>query len=169
MSVFMSVFARAIPEPILSMGLLLLWFALARSVSLGHALIGIAIALVVPQLTRSLRPTHVRIHRPFLLARYVMVVVWDLIVSNFVMAFRVVLYRARPTNARFVTIPLDLQDTHGLAALAIVTTIVPGTVWSEIALDRSALLLHAFDVGDESQFIAHYKSRYEQPLREIFE
>lgn len=165
----MSVVTRLIPEPVLSIGLLMLWFALARSISLGQALIGVAIALIVPQLTRSLRPTHARIGRPVMLLRYVLVVVWDLIVSNFVMAFRVVLYRARPTDARFVTIPLDLQDTHGLAALAIVTSIVPGTVWSEIALDRSALLIHAFDVADESQFIAHYKSRYEQPLREIFE
>ena len=40
---------------------------------------------------------------------------------------------------------------------------------AELAPDRSALLLHVFDVGDEADFVAHYKSRYEHPLQEIFE
>ena len=53
--------------------------------------------------------------------------------------------------------------------LALVTTIVPGTVWSELAADRSALLLHVWDVGDEGDFIRQFKARYEQPIREIVE
>ena len=71
--------------------------------------------------------------------------------------------------AHFVVVPLDLRDANGLAALAMITTVVPGTVWSELALDRSALLLHVFDLDDEDAFIAHFKARYEQPLMEIFE
>lgn len=31
-----------------------------------------------------------------------------------------------------------------------ITTVVPGTVWSELALDRSVLLLHVFDLEDEA-------------------
>ena len=62
-----------------------------------------------------------------------------------------------------------LRDPLGLAALAMVTTVVPGTVWSEIALDRSALLLHVWDADDETAFVARFKARYEKPLREIFE
>ena len=50
-----------------------------------------------------------------------------------------------------------------------VTTVVPGTVWSELALDRSALLLHVWDVDEEEAFVARFKARYETPLREIFE
>jgi multicomponent K+:H+ antiporter subunit E len=68
-----------------------------------------------------------------------------------------------------VIIPLELRDPVGLAALAMITTVVPGTVWSELALDRSKLMLHVWDVGEEQAFIAHFKARYEQPLREIFE
>jgi multicomponent K+:H+ antiporter subunit E len=56
-----------------------------------------------------------------------------------------------------------------LAALAVITALVPGSVWAELAPDRSALLLHVFDVDDEAAFIAHFKSRYERPLQEIFE
>ena len=61
------------------------------------------------------------------------------------------------------------RDANGLAALAVITTIVPGTVWSELALDRSAFLLHVFDLDDEASFIAWFKSRYERPLMEIFQ
>jgi multicomponent K+:H+ antiporter subunit E len=68
-----------------------------------------------------------------------------------------------------VIVPLELRDALGLAALSMVTTIVPGTVWSELALDRTALLLHVWEVGDEGAFIARFKTRYEKPLREIFE
>ena len=66
-------------------------------------------------------------------------------------------------------VPLDLDDANGLAVLAVITTIVPGTVWCELAVDRSALLLHVFDLDDEDAFVARYKARYERPLMEIFE
>jgi len=66
-------------------------------------------------------------------------------------------------------VPLDVRNVHALAALALITTIVPGTVWSELAPDRSRLLLHVFDSADDASFVAHYKARYEQPLQEIFE
>jgi multicomponent K+:H+ antiporter subunit E len=51
----------------------------------------------------------------------------------------------------------------------LITTIVPGTVWSELARDRSMFLLHVFDLADEAEFVAHFKHRYERPLLEIFE
>jgi len=50
-----------------------------------------------------------------------------------------------------------------------ITAVVPGTVWCELAPDSSALLLHVFDVDDAAEFVDHYKSRYEQPLLEIFQ
>ena len=53
--------------------------------------------------------------------------------------------------------------------LALVTTIVPGTVWSELAADRGTLLLHVWDVPDVDDYVARFKQRYERPLREIFE
>jgi multicomponent K+:H+ antiporter subunit E len=75
----------------------------------------------------------------------------------------------QPPRGRFVVVPLELRNAHALTALAMITTVVPGTVWSELAPDRSALLLHVFDLDEEGPFIAHFKSRYERPLREIFE
>ena len=103
------------------------------------------------------------------IARYILQVGSDVVHSNFDVALGVVAWRGRRPQSKFVIVPLDLRDPVGLAALAMVTTVVPGTVWSELALDQSAVMLHVWDVADENVFIAHYKARYEQPLREIFE
>ncbi len=165
----MTLLKKLAPAPLSSIALLALWLVLARSTSLGHVLVGLGLALAVPILTSKLRLTSVRVRRPLVVARYTLRVACDVVLSNFQVAWDVITGpRTRPQST-FVVVPLDLRDPVGLAALSMVTTIVPGTVWSEIALDRSALLLHAWDVGEESAFIAHFKARYEAPLREIFE
>ena len=158
-----------VPAPLLSLALAAIWLALARSVSLGQCLLALAIGLVVPFITVGLRQMTARVRRPLVVVRYILTVGYDVIASNLAVAWGVLRSGRRPPPARFVTVPLELREPMGLAALAIVTTIVPGTVWSELALDRSALLLHVWSLDDEPAFIARFKARYETPLREIFE
>ena len=165
----MTFLKRLVPAPLLSASLLALWLALARSTSAGQVIVGLILAIAVPLATASLRPTRVRVRRLLVIVRYILTVGYDVLASNVEVAWGVLAWRWRRPDARFVVIPLDLRDPHGLAALAMVTTVVPGTVWSELALDRSALMLHVWDVGDEERFVARYKARYEKPLREIFE
>jgi multicomponent K+:H+ antiporter subunit E len=160
---------RIVPAPLLSAALLALWLALAREANLGQVLLGLALALVVPVVTAKLRPTPVRVRRPLTVVRFILRVGRDVLMSNFAVAWGVVAWRWRTPHARFVIIPLQLRDPYGLAALAMVTTVVPGTVWSELALDRSAVMLHVWDIDDEAAFVARYKARYERPLQEIFE
>jgi multicomponent K+:H+ antiporter subunit E len=123
----------------------------------------------LPRLTARLRPQHARISRPAVLLRLVGAVGTDVVVSSLQVARAVLRAGRRAPRSAFVAIPLELRDPHSLASLAIITTVVPGTVWSELAADRSSVLLHVFDVVDEAAFIAHYKERYERPLLEIFE
>jgi multicomponent K+:H+ antiporter subunit E len=158
-----------LPAPLLSAGLLAMWLMLARSASAGHLVLGAALGLGIPLLTSTLRPVITRVRRPRVVVRYVVRVAGDVVASNVAVARDVLRWRWRQPVSRFVVIPLDLRDPFGLAALALVTTIVPGTVWSELAVDRSALLLHVWNVDDEASFVARFKSRYETPLREIFE
>lgn len=158
-----------VPAPLTSAALLALWLALARAVSAGQLLLGLALALMVPILTSKLRPAAVRVRRPLVVMRFILVVGRDVVLSSFEVAWGLITWRWRRPHSKFVIIPLDLRDPVGLAALAMVTTVVPGTVWSELALDRSAVLLHVWHVSDEGAFVARYKARYEKPLREIFE
>jgi multicomponent K+:H+ antiporter subunit E len=159
---------RIVPAPLQSALLFALWLVLARSLSPGQILLGLALALLLPWLTAPLR-VRARLRRPLRFLRYVATVARDVLSSNLQVASGIVAWPWRRPRSRFVIIPLELRDPVGLAVLAMVTTIVPGTVWSEIALDRSRLLLHVWDVNEEEAFIQRFKARYEQPLREIFE
>jgi multicomponent K+:H+ antiporter subunit E len=116
-----------------------------------------------------LRPPAGPMRRPLVLARLVLIVAVDVVTSALAVAGGVLRGRRRPPRGAFVVVPLDLRDPHALAALAMITNVVPGTVWCEADLERDAVRLHVFDLEDEATFIAHYKHRYEQPLREIFE
>lgn len=164
----MTTLAKLLPAPLTSAALLALWLVLARSASAGQVLLGLGLAIAVPILTSSLRPSRVRVRRPLVVVRFILTVGYDVLISNLEIAWDLVRWRWRRPQAKFVVVPLELDDPLGLAALSLVTTIVPGTVWSELALDRSALLLHVWNVGDEESFVARFKDRYEKPLVEIF-
>ncbi|MGW7775158.1 Na+/H+ antiporter subunit E [Pseudomonas machongensis] len=160
---------RLFPAPLLSLALFVLWLVLNLSVSPGNLLLGAALGILAPVLMAPLRPQHAHIRRPLVIARLIGRVGLDVILSNLQVARGVLQAGSHPPRSAFVHIPLSLRDAHGLAALSMITTVVPGTVWSELALDRSILLLHVFDLDDEATFIEHFKHTYERPLMEIFE
>ena len=161
--------SRLFPAPLLSVALFVLWLLLNLSVSPGNLLLGAALGVLAPILMAPLRPQHAHIRRPLVVARLIARVGLDVIVSNLLVARGVLRAGSRPPRSAFVHIPLAMRDAHGLAALSMITTVVPGTVWSELALDRSVLLLHVFELDDEAAFIQHFKDTYERPLMEIFQ
>lgn len=165
----MSLLRKVLPSPLASAALFALWLVLARTPTAGQIMLALAFAIAVPLGTSSLRPQGMRVRRPLLIVRFILMVGADVVRSSLEVGWGVVRWRWRRPRTKFVVVPLELHDPVGLAALSMVTTVVPGTVWSELAVDRSALLLHVWDVGDEPTFVARFKDRYEKPLREIFE
>lgn len=157
------------PAPLLSVALLVLWLLLNRSVSAGQILLAVILGLLIPLLLRGLRPVDVRVSHPLTIVKLALRVVWDTTVSNFNVLRFLVLPRQRKHPAAFVHIPLELRDPNGLAVLAMIVCITPGTAWAEISRDRSMLLIHALEVENAQQTIDHIKQHYERPLMEIFE
>jgi multicomponent K+:H+ antiporter subunit E len=157
-----------LPSPWLSLGLFGGWLLLTRGVDASQLLLGLVLAVALPWLMRPLRPAPGRLRRPGVLARLILRVGRDVLKSALDVALGIVRARRRPPRGTFVVLPLELRDAHALAALAMITTVIPGTVWSELAPDGSALLLHVFDLDDEARFIEHFKADYERPLLEIF-
>lgn len=158
-----------IREPLLSLALLLLWLLLNDPFSLGHWLLALLVGLAVPWLTASLRPTPVSIKNPGLAWRLFWRVGLDVLVWNWRVLRGTLARTAKLPQGGFVVVPLDLRDPNGLAVLAAIMCVIPGTIWSELALDRSALLVHIFELDNAQAEIALIKSRYERPLMEIFE
>lgn len=160
---------RLLPSPWLSFGLFCGWLLLTRSFGVGQVLLGLVVALAMPLLTRSLRPTPGPLRRLDVLARLILRVGLHVLTSALEVGVGVLRAPRHPPHGAFVVLPLELRDPHALAALAMITTVIPGTVWSELAPDSSALLLHVFDLEDEEAFIAGFTAAYIHPLKEIFE
>ena len=160
---------KILPAPLLSAALFVLWLLLNRTLGVGHMLLAGLLAVAIPLLTAGLRPVPVRIRRPGVALRLLLTVAGDAVRSN-IAVMRLLL---RPASRRhppgFVQVPLDLRDPNGLAALAMIVCLTPGTAWAELSLDRATLLLHALEVDDASAMAAQIKTRYERPLMEIFE
>lgn len=159
---------RLLPSPWLSLGIFGGWLLLTRSMGLGQILLGLLVALVMPVLMAPLRPRPGPLRHFGVLLRLILRVGRDVVRSGIGVGSGVLRVGRRPPSGRFVVIPLELRDVHGLAALSMITAVIPGTVWCELAPDRSALRLHVFDLEDEAAFIVHYKADYERPLKEIF-
>jgi len=158
---------RLLPAPLLSLSLFAIWLMLNQHVGVDTLAMAAVLAIAIPLFTAPLRPLAPRFGHPLVALALLRTVVVDAIASNLDIA-RSIWSPRRTPRAMFVQIPLELRDANGLAVLAIVTTIVPGTVWCELTLDRSALLLHVFDVDNVTAFIDRYKRRYERPLIAIF-
>lgn len=160
---------RVIPHPLLSAVLVLMWLLLTRF-SLGHLVLGTAVALVAGWALAMLQPAGPRLRRWDLIVKLILIVGWDIIRSNAAVAY-LILTGGRHGNRRsdFLSIPLDLRDRSALALLAIIITATPGTAWLEYDPVESNLLIHVFDLVDEAGWRALIKTRYEALLMEIFE
>jgi multicomponent K+:H+ antiporter subunit E len=157
-------------SPTLVLMLTGLWLLLNQTLALAHIVFGALLALALAWASSRLRPLRARIRRLDLAAVLVLAVLKDIVQSNFNVA-RIVLglVRDREVRSGFLRIPLELRDPHGLAALAIIITSTPGTVWVGVSADGSTLTLHVLDLRNESEWIRMMKARYETPLRRIFE
>ena len=161
---------RWLPAPLVSASLLLMWLMLNQTVHPAHWLLGSVLAIAAPLLARPLQPHgHARLRHPRALLRLLWFSAIEIVRSCFNVAQIIVLRRSADVNARFIRVPLDLKSPHGLALLSCLINSTPGTVWVEILPDSHELLLHVFDLHDEAWWIDTIKTRYEQPIIEVFE
>ena len=160
---------RWLPAPLVSISLMAVWLLLHPGFGTGHLLLAILLGLLLPLLLQGLRPRQVRVRHPLVIARLMLNVLRDSLQSNVDVLRYVAFPTRRPHPAAFVRIPLQLRDPNALAVLAMIVCITPGTVWAELSLDRSVLMLHVLEVADAHAVAHHVQTCYERPLMEIFE
>lgn len=163
----MSFAKRWIPHPAISGVLFIAWLLLNHTVSAGHIVLGAALGLLIPMFTRRFFPEPVTIGRIGTIVRFLLVVLYDIVVASFTVA-RLTLGPMSRLKPRFIRIPVSLADDFALTALASTISLTPGTVSAELAPDREHILIHALDVDDEEALVRTIKERYEAPIREIF-
>ena len=160
--------SRLLPSPLLSAVLAVCWPVLNQSWSLGQVLLGLALAVVIPWLTEPLREHRPRIRKPGVILRLGLCVLKDIVTSNIDVA-KLILGPESAIRPGFVWFPLTVTDPTAMVALAGIITMTPGTLSADISPDRRYLLVHALHVVDEEGLIATIRTRYEQPLLEIFQ
>ncbi len=159
---------RLLPHPILTPTLAVIWLLLNNSIAPGQILLGLMLGWGLPVLTIRFWPEAVSIRKPFVLLRFVFILLFDIIVANFTVA-RLILGSPDKLTPIFVKLPLDLNSDLAISLLANSITLTPGTLSAWLSEDRGYLLVHALNETDPDTLVTTIKQRYENPLKEIFE
>jgi len=158
-----------LPHPLLTLFLALVWLLLNDTLAPGHIVLGLLLGLAIPRFALRFWPEQVRIHSPRALLRFVGVFLYDVLVANIVAA-RLILAGPDRLRPAFVCVPLDLRNDFAIISLlANCICLTPGTVSASLSADRRHLLVHALDAADPATIVAEIKTRFEAPLKEIFE
>jgi multicomponent K+:H+ antiporter subunit E len=160
---------RWLPFPLLTAVLLALWLLLTGSLAPGTIILGGVLALGAGRALTVLDPPKSRFRRPRAAFRLVLVVLAEIVRSNWAVARIILLPATRQRRSGFVRIPLDMRAPYGLAALACIITATPGTLWVEYDSADNTMLLHVLDLIEEEEWVRIIKDRYETRLMEIFE
>ena len=158
---------RWFSHPWLSVLLAVSWLLLQHTLAPVHLISAMLIGLVVPRLLHDFLPAMAPV-RLMPALRLVGVVLWDIVLSNFVVARLVLGPLSRPRPA-WVTVPLTLSHPTAISLLASIITTTPGTVSCVIDEQRRHILVHALDCSDPAQMATDIKARYEGPLLAIYE
>ncbi|MEX1362914.1 MAG: Na+/H+ antiporter subunit E [Nannocystaceae bacterium] len=155
-------------HPGLSVVIFATWLLANDSLDPGHIILAVLFALVLPRMTAEFWEDAPRIHRPGVALRLFMVFAYDVVIANFRVAVLVLGPNSRLRPA-FIEVPLDLEDSFGVAVLATMITLTPGTLSAHMRERDQLLVVHVLDVddGDEAALVAEIKQRYERPLREV--
>lgn len=158
---------RWLPHPLFSAAIFLFWLLLVNELSLLQLIAASALALVTPRLTRAFWPEHPQVHRPMKVLEYVVIVLWDILRANLLVA-RLILTPGVKLRPSFIEVPLSIDDPFAVTMLAATVSLTPGTVSTDVDEGRGLLLVHALDVEDRDAVVRNIKQRYERRLGEIF-
>ena len=159
---------RFLPMPIHSLLLFVIWLLVNNTVAPGHLLLATFLAIVIPLMTAGMQTPQPKFRKPLLTVKYILMVLWDIIVANLEVAL-LVLGPSKKLVPAFIAVPLDIQHEFPITILASTVSLTPGTVSAEISEDRQWLYVHVLHLRNKDQLITSIKQRYEQPLKEIFE
>ena len=157
-----------LPHPALSAMLLVVWLLMANTITVGGFVVGTILGVILPKFTQPFWPDRPRIRFGRALIAYLAVVLFDILVANFQVAWLILFRRNRDLRSRWLVIPIGLTTPEAVTMLAGTISLTPGTVSSDVSADGRYLLVHALDVTDEAAEIARIKARYEARLQQVF-
>ncbi len=160
---------RVFPHPQLTVLMTVVWLLLVNKVTLGNILLGAVLGVAIPVITQPFWQKRPILKHPLKIAAYVVIVLWDIVVANVVVAYTILFKSNANTRSHWITVPLELTSPEAITVLAGTITMTPGTVSSALTADARAILVHCLDTDDPDGVRDEIKTRYERRLKEIFE
>jgi multicomponent K+:H+ antiporter subunit E len=160
---------KLFPHPYLTLLLVVTWMLLVNQVKLGSLVFALILGTIIPLLTAPYWPDRPVLRNPVAIVGYILIVMWDIIRSNFIVAGIVLFKPNADLRPAWVTIPLDLKTPEAITVLAGTITMTPGTVTADMSADGRALLVHCLHAPNTDEVRDEIKSRYEARLKRIFE
>lgn len=139
--------------PVAGVGFALIWvFVRGPSLGLepvvGSLLFGLGVGLPVAYVFRRLYAPRIRLGRAIkavpAAVRLVTIFLWDVIVANVDVAYRV-LAPTRPIEPQVILVPLRVETDLGVTTIANAITLTPGTITLDHEPSDNALFVHIID------------------------
>jgi multicomponent K+:H+ antiporter subunit E len=158
----------ALPHPLLSLALTILWVLLVNEISIGSVFFGLLLGWAIPFATRRYWPERVQVRKPMVLLQYIGLLLLDIFKGSFLVAYRI-LRGPQHLQPAFIQVPLRLRSELGISLLANTISLTPGTVSAQLSPDRRQLWIHALHGENPEAIVLEIQQRYEDPLLKIFE
>lgn len=155
------------PTPYHSLLLWIVWLIL-HDFSRGQMLLGAVLAVVIPWIVAPLSEKEAVAKSPLKVLLYTNRLLYDIIISNFDVAIRV-LQPNRNLKPAFIAVPINITEPLPLTIFTSSVSLTPGTCSVELSDDKRWLYVHVLHMDDEQALINQIKQRYEAPLKEIFQ
>ncbi|MBW6506687.1 MAG: Na+/H+ antiporter subunit E [Rhodobacteraceae bacterium] len=159
---------KLFPHPQLTLLLAVVWLLLVNQITLGSLVMAGLLGTAIPVLTAPYWPDRPRLRNLPMIANYLAVVLWDIVIANFIVA-RIVLFMPNAQlRTAWVAVPLRLTQPEAITVLAATITLTPGTVSADLSADGRTLLVHCLHAPDPEAVLHSIQTRYEARLLEIF-
>ncbi|MEL6234594.1 MAG: Na+/H+ antiporter subunit E, partial [Pseudomonadota bacterium] len=139
---------RVLPHPTLTLLIALVWVLMSNVVTINAVVFGLILGLVIPVLTAAYWPNRPKLRNPRMIVEYALVVLYDIVVANVIVARTILFKRNDQMHATWVAIPLDLHTPEAITALAGTITMTPGTLSADLSDGGRCLLVHCLDAPD---------------------
>jgi multicomponent Na+:H+ antiporter subunit E len=148
--------------------LALSWVALTGEVTLANLLQGAILSGLLLALLRFPVRRRLRLGKVPKAIGLLLYFLKEILLSNASVA-RSILSPLSSLTPGIVAVPLDLTSDAGIATLANLITLTPGTLSLDVSPDRRTLYVHSVHVDDPDAFRREIKEGFERRVKEVFE
>lgn len=152
---------------LLNIILAFVWAAVNGTLTGTSLLIGFVVGYFVLALARPLFGTSHYMRQAWLVPRFILFFLWELVKSSVRVAYEVITprYNMRPG---IVAIPLDVESDVAIALLANFITLTPGTLSLDVSDDKQVLYIHAMYIDSDVEAVRReIKETIERRVMEI--